>query len=1109
MYTFKLDALCSSERLLNDMLPRLRNLDDEYVILQLADVDVTWVDGAVEKMIDGAWKNRASIVFSNYFDRLPDGNRREHPLISWTEGAVRDDFDFGGVILVNAAMLKAAFEALDCSWRFAAFYALKLALLRQGKALRCKTPLYFLAHRQQGEKSQFDYVDPRNRDVQLEMESACTRHLEAIGATVNPSEFPDEDFSGDFPVEASVIIPVKNRCTTIVDAVKSALSQVTDFDFNVIVVDNWSTDGTSQLLDMLAQDHPRLHHLVPESRDHGIGGCWNEALRSPHCGRFAVQLDSDDVYSVDSSLQRIVDEFRRRRCAMVVGSYILTDFDRNVIPPGLISHSEWTDDNGPNNALRINGFGAPRAFFTPVAREIGFPDVSYGEDYAMCLAVSRSHRVGRIFDPLYLCRRWSGNSDASLSIEAQNRNNEYKDSVRTEEVIMRKRLNEIKRRREAMKSFVDDQMAAWPEAAARHEALSTASTKKVDVAGVEWNVVLNPSRIVSTAAKTDAASIEARPCFLCAANRPSEQRGLRWRDYDILLNPYPVFPGHLTIVHRDHLPQSLRGRETEIVDLADELRGYTVFYNGASAGASAPDHCHFQAVDEAFLPLDREFPFKVVRGVGSAVEAADGISRALGDGDAEISCNVAVHCRHDGVFEWVVVPRVAHRPSCYPGVKVSPGAIDMLGTVITISEADYEAVDGPFLERVFAEVAFGLQPVIKVGIVTAPELRYSLHGEYRRVDDTFYPLSPDCFFEIENVVIGREFHWEQSECQRFKGALQLMKGDAGTTAVNLIPVEDYIESVISSEMSAGASPALLRAHAVISRSWLLAQLRPKSRTTSGVACVENGDEIVKWYDHDDHVGFDVCADDHCQRYQGITRVTSPEVAKAVVDTRGEVLMDGDSLCDARFSKCCGGAFEEFENCWEPVHHSCLEAARDIADGSDAPLPDLTTEEAAGDWIMSSPDSFCARATPAMLARSLNRYDRATDDFYRWRVHYTVQELSRIVKSKSGIDFGEIQELRPLARGTSGRISRLLIVGSRCSKIVGKELEIRKWLSESHLYSSAFVPVKNDDGFTLYGAGWGHGVGLCQIGAAVMGEEGYDYRQILFHYFKNATIIKRY
>lgn len=382
-------------------------------------------------------------------------------------------------------------------------------------------------------------------------------------------------------------------------------------------------------------------------------------------------------------------------------------------------------------------------------------------------------------------------------------------------------------------------------------------------------------------------------------------------------------------------------------------------------------------------------------------------------------------------------------------------------------------------------------------------------------DLLFEPECDDSTFTLKEVTIGVSFHWHRHENQTFKGALHLIVEDGKVTAINVLPVEDYLMSVISSEMSAKASLELLKAHAVISRSWLLAQINKPADAAKGVEYEENtDDEIIKWWDRDDHKNFDVCADDHCQRYQGVTRESTETVRKAIDATWGQVLMYGGELCDARFSKSCGGVIEEFENCWEPQHHAYLAARRDDKDESN--FADLTKEDAAAEWILSKPHAFCNTSDPKILSQVLNDYDQETKDFYRWTVEYDQATISDLVKRRTGIDFGRIKDLQPVARGTSGRLCKLKFVGEKCTKIIGKELAIRYALSESALYSSAFVVTKegaDGDGyplkFTLHGAGWGHGVGLCQIGAAVMGEQGYNYRDILSHYFVNANIEKLY
>lgn len=371
-------------------------------------------------------------------------------------------------------------------------------------------------------------------------------------------------------------------------------------------------------------------------------------------------------------------------------------------------------------------------------------------------------------------------------------------------------------------------------------------------------------------------------------------------------------------------------------------------------------------------------------------------------------------------------------------------------------------------------------------------------------------------FELLDVTIGINFHWERKEDQRFLGSLKIIVENKKLTGINVIHVEDYLTSVISSEMSATASLELLEAHAVISRSWLLAQIHKNKEITESQAeysaFTQTDEELIRWYDREDHTRFDVCADDHCQRYQGITRASTAIVQEAVHETRGEILTDGESICDARFSKCCGGVTEQFEHCWEPVPHSYLTVVRDSKETS---YPDLTDPIEAEMWIRNSPNAFCNTTKKKILSQVLNNYDQETINFYRWKVSYTQDELSELIHRKSGIDFGEIQDLVPLKRGTSGRIEELQIVGTRRIYTIGKELEIRRTLSETHLYSSAFVVDKEDirvripQRFVLTGAGWGHGVGLCQIGAAVMGEKGYAYTKILEHYFRGAFIEKRY
>ena len=396
---------------------------------------------ALERLLQIAQDTDAGLVYADHY-QVKGGEQVKAPVIDYQKGSLRDDFDFGSVLFFDAAALKESVQRMTESYQHAGLYDLRLKLSQRYALVHANEYLYSEVeedNRKSGER-QFDYVDPRNRDRQIEMEKACTQHLKEIGGYLEP-HFKDIDFNqGEFEVEASVIIPVRNREATIGAAIESVLKQQTKFKFNLIVIDNHSTDGTTEAIDAFKADG-RVIHLVPERNDLGIGGCWNYGVNSTHCGKFAVQLDSDDLYKDEHTLQTIVDAFYEQKCAMVIGSYMMTDFDLNELPPGVIDHKEWTPDNGRNNALRINGLGAPRAFYTPVLRSIGLPNTSYGEDYAMGLNISRHYQIGRIYDVLYLCRRWGGNSDAALSIEKVNANNLYKDRIRTWELEARIALN--------------------------------------------------------------------------------------------------------------------------------------------------------------------------------------------------------------------------------------------------------------------------------------------------------------------------------------------------------------------------------------------------------------------------------------------------------------------------------------------------------------------------------------------------------------------------------------------------------------------------------------------------------------------------------------------
>ena len=1138
-----------------------------YVLLFTKPAPVVLGQRALERMLRTACDSGAPMVYAD---------RTGHPAIDYQLGSIRDDFDFGSLWLVKTSLLQAfALQAGEQDYQFAGLYALRLFLSREGQLFHLNETLYTeeeLDTRASGVK-QFDYVNPRNREVQIEMEQAATAHLAAIGAKIDPSYYRTPNFNEqEFEVEASVVIPVFNRAKTIADAVESALQQKTSFKYNVIVVDNHSTDGTSDILSRLSACHDdKLHVIVPERRDLGIGGCWNEAINDPRCGRFAVQLDSDDLYSSPATLQQVVDAFHKQKAAMVVGSYRMCDFDLNTLPPGLIDHREWTDENGPNNALRINGLGAPRAFFTPLLRQLQFPNTSYGEDYALGLAFSRHYRIGRIYDELYLCRRWGGNSDAALSVEKVNANNLYKDRLRTLEIEARRRMvsgkTDVVMPASPLQRFFDRQLEIWPDARQRYRQLTSVQTRELNNADSTVVLQWNPARIVSTGAKIDSRSLSERPCFLCAQNRPKEQlkRTIDGK-WELLINPFPILPMHFTLPTLKHQPQAIKDMYGEIYRLLADYPELMVFYNGPKCGASAPDHAHLQAGVPAVLPLmdswqrlshgltpvvslsdvddisvinDYPCPALLIR--SHSREAGERLFRRLyaalpcRTGESEPMMNI-VAWRKDEEYLSVVFPREKHRPDCYGSIMVSPGAIDMAGLIITPRQEDFEQLTADQVIDILQEVAlqkdafanvieklqqpqqttfnspYNKEPAVSVGIVSGQKIVFTLntpyaakgalfkgeqtvefseggilwHGQqYREL--VFTPQSAEASFSLHDVTIGVNFHWERKQTQRFNGILRLVVDSDHITAINELSVERYLTSVISSEMSATSSSELLKAHAVISRSWLLAQMEKRRQLSNGngdnfFSFTKKDDELIRWYDREDHTIFDVCADDHCQRYQGITHADIPAVAEAVKATRGQVLTYEGQLCDARFSKCCGGQTEEFQYCWE-----------------NTPKPYLT----------SVPCPYCDTHDRHVLSQVLNDYDQETPDFYRWTVKYTQQELTELVSSKLKMDLGDITDLEPLERGKSGRIWKLRIVGTKRSFTIGKELEIRRTLSETHLYSSAFEVEKTTKGFILHGRGWGHGVGLCQIGAAVMGEQGKQYNDILLYYYRGAEIKKIY
>ena len=1198
------------------------NTDADYVIICTKVTPIRWGLYALERFLRTADDTGAVMVYSDHYS-VQEGKLEKHPVIDYQAGSLRDDFDFGSLWLVKAQnLLDYAAQQDRQEYQFAGLYDLRLYLSRVGEIFHINEFLYTedeLDTRKSGEK-QFDYVNPRNREVQIEMEKACTHHLEKVGALVDTNYYRQPDFDEqEFEYEASVIIPVFNREKTIADAVKSALSQKTSFKFNVIVVNNHSTDRTGEILSEIAHEMEerndkqagRLVQIVPDRNDLGIGGCWNMAINSDHCGKFAVQLDSDDLYSSPKTLQKIVDAFHKQKAAMMIGSYRMCDFDLNTLPPGLIDHKEWTEDNGCNNALRINGLGAPRAFFTPLVRQIQFPNTSYGEDYALGLVFSRRYRIGRIYDELYLCRRWGGNSDAALSIDKVNANNLYKDRLRTMELKARQQMLQGKAdimEDSSISRFFNRQMEKWADARHRFRDLKHVETHQLsDQLKVQWN----PARIVSTGAKIDKKTLGDRPCFLCDKNRPKEQISKQIDErFLLLVNPFPILPIHFTIPARKHQPQSIYknyGEMHRFLSLHSELM---VFYNGPKCGASAPDHLHFQAGTSGILPLQANWQ-RLSRNLTDIISLNDDEKIALihdfvvpafviisksedsdealfqrlyksmpvrGD-ETEPMMNIIAWRKGDEYIS-VVIPREKHRPEAYFAegdalMMVSPGALDMSGLIITPREEDFRKLTEESATAILQECgvstdkmnsivtklkaskeaelqvgtsalySYDKEPEVKVGIVSGQKIHFSLNKPYLAKGETvigeqevefseggvlwngnqyssltFHPQSADASFSLSDVTIGVNFHWERKETQTFLGTLRFVVESDKICAINELPVEKYLESVISSEMSATSSLELLKAHAVISRSWLLAQMKKRRDVAESgnnfFSFTKKEDMLIRWYDREDHTIFDVCADDHCQRYQGITKETSPHVAEAIRQTKGQVLLDGDEICDARFSKCCGGVTEEFQYCWEDTPKNYLTAVRDIALGIESTLPNLTNEEEAEKWIRFNPPAFCNTQDKRILSQVLNDYDQETVDFYRWKVTLTQEKLQQLIADRLKMDLGSILDMKSVERGTSGRISKLQIIGTEKTFTIGKELEIRRTLSDSHLLSSAFIVDKYDideqgvpQRFELIGAGWGHGVGLCQIGAAVMGEEGYLYDAILLHYYQGAEIKKLY
>lgn len=684
-----------------------------------------------------------------------------------------------------------------------------------------------------------------------------------------------------------------------------------------------------------------------------------------------------------------------------------------------------------------------------------------------------------------------------------------------------------------LNKFIKDQLSVWQLASSNFRALKTAPSREVDVFGLKCRIQYNPRRVISSTADTSPAAIASRKCFLCADNRPKEQfhlgfEGRKGRNYHIQINPYPIFRGHLVIVRDEHIPQEIWHHFPDMLDFAARYKDYLVFYNGPSSGASAPDHLHFQAIPKHNLPLEDvvdEFldhpgePLATVK--DASLYKFDGYARGVfalkattskslaklfyrlldctdrGKGEEEPMFNLYAYVKN-GEYRTIVVMRSAKRSHHFYSegadhLTISPGAADIAGLFVAPFREDYDKADTALLEELLSEVCISEdeqnmivwrltrhQEKISVGLLSAKEIRFEiisdgagpqtvkwhdgrisyngmLYDELYFDSMTLSTLFAEASFILYDVVIGIDFHWQQKRTFKYAGGLKFIVEGDRITAVNCIGMEDYLMSVISSEMKSSASIELLKAHAVISRSWLKARLK----------------------DHKaGHEHFDVCADDHCQRYQGLTMAVGDNVCRAIDRTWGQVLEYGGDICDTRYSKCCGGRTELFSTCWEDVD-----------------LP----------YLQSVEDPFCDCENSSILSQVLNDYDLHTADFHDWTVQYTTDELSELVRTRTGIDFGTIVALEAVERGPSGRIKYLRITGTLREEVIGKELAIRKALSSSHLKSSAFEIEKSPDGFVLKGRGWGHGVGLCQIGAAAMAAQGYDYRQILSHYYVGAEI----
>jgi len=777
----------------------LKKLSSKYLLLIADEKEFNCDELSLRRLLRIAENQHAGIVYSDFIVRLKFQKRNElkfvsrtiphsggyntpqpalgfipvilrkgnnllpHPLIDYQQGSIRDDFNFGPLLLFSCSAVKTALQKYGSlpSDANVALYDLRLKVSIDYPIFHVPEFLYTVEDRKAKHiktgndllENHFAYAATGNIVQQKKLEKAATNYLKLTGAYLKARTQKAPRTNDFIPVEASIIIPVLNRKKTIKDAIQSALAQKTNFDFNIIIVDNHSTDGTTDAIKKLARKNDKIKNIIPERYDLGIGGCWNEAVYSSYCGRYAIQLDSDDLYSSSKTLQKIVDTLRRGNYAMVVGSYTIVNERLKKTPPGLIAHKEWTQANGHNNALRIHGLGAPRAFNTAVIRKIGFPNVSYGEDYAVALRIAREYKIGRIYESLYLCRRWTDNTDAGLSVEKQNRNDFYKDELRSIEIKARQILNKNESGNRTFAKYpggkqkslialclnlLAEQKKSWPTLAYAYRELANVRKRSITCSDYKVYLQFNPQRAVSSGAAVDAESIKSRPCFLCQDNLPIEQKGVLYRDqYLILCNPAPIFDKHFTIVNLRHWPQIIDGNLIWLLNLAQDLSpDFAVFYNGPACGASAPDHLHFQMIQVNALPFLselRELPpvreissvrYSMGKGFDRSVivmesKNADELTeqfmcllkaakKILVTNDEPL---VNIMCTYTGdCWLLTIFLRQKHRPDAYfvegeNRIFISPGAVDMAGVIITPHMDDYNRLDCNTIRGIYREVS--------------------------------------------------------------------------------------------------------------------------------------------------------------------------------------------------------------------------------------------------------------------------------------------------------------------------------------------------------------------------------------------------------------------